>query len=235
MRKFEDNKNNLIWVDYHSTDDNTNKSFLYYLVSRFSKKHLYEQPLDVLAHNDAINQLNTWQDLDKGNTIKDYILHGKSNRKLGDYFENKYFNPSSSHVLYSGTNHFYQYFAYRPEKNSHPRLVGTVLINHCDDLPNFSDYIEYIVVNPEEQQKGNGSQMILSILENPTFFTKNKTPSCIVSYIRNTNKNSIKTLLNLGFKKFYQPESIGLNDEPSYPQFEILVYDFKEHNLEKEN
>ena len=149
---------------------------------------------------------------------------------LGDFFENKYFLPFSPDYKEDNNSNFYQFFAYKMIDNI-PTLVGTLLINHCLRFE-FQDYIEYLVVNPHYQNRGIGTQMLSSILQNPSNFTNSENPKNLVGYIHCDNIPSLKLVKKLGFKEFTYPHFDDYNYlySTSYLAF---IYNVKEMNSDR--
>ena len=63
-----------------------------------------------------------------------------------------------------------------------------------------NDKIEYLVVNPEYQNRGYGTRVVMSIRDNLDYFAPNSTHNSLSSSVHLNNKPSIKVFERSGFK-----------------------------------
>lgn len=202
MRVYNDDKYNLIWVDYLTPDTPKEKSgVLSYIKSKFFKKNTTHHP----TLESQIAKLNTWQSKPNGQPISKFILNDKP-IKLGDFLLDKAKAPAESKYIPTSN---YQYFAYADEDCT--KLVGTILISHSDNSE-YPNNFEYIVVDPKHTHLGYGTAMTQSVLENLPFFTNSPDAKNIAVYARNNNSNALKTLKKTGFELY----------TPNYDEEELI-------------
>ena len=151
--------------------------------------------------------------------------------QLGDYFNHKYFLPTAPEYSKDTTCNFNQFFAYTNTENS--ILIGTAILSHCKNNT-YKDYLEYLVVNPEFQRQGFGTQILKSIIHNPKIFTQSKNPTNLIGYIHKYNTPSIKLVNKIGFDKFTFTNPID-EDYFNSSAYNTFIYDFKKPKFENQS
>lgn len=223
MRKYLDDKNNILWVDYFN-NENMPKSnrFLDYFRNK-SAKHTIQLDKSIPSTIDALNELDHWTKHTNSEGIKKYILIGKENTSLGKFLYSKYIDPNREIRPEQEDKQFSLYIAYNNETK---KAMGTALLSHCVGYKAlYPDYLEYIVVSPEMQRQGIGTQMMESMANNFEFFTSDHLSKSLATYVKKDNLSSKALFRGLGFRKFENPYIEGMEDEPTSSNYIALVHD----------
>lgn len=223
MRKYLDEKNNILWVDYFNSESKPKSNrFLDYFRNK-NTRHTIQLDSSIPSTIDALNELDHWTKHSNSEGIKKYILIGKENATLGKYLFNKYIDPNRKVRPEQEDKQFSLYIAYNNETKN---PIGTTLLSHCVGYNAlYPDYLEYIVVNPEMQRQGIGTQMMESMSNNFEFFTCDSLSKSLATYVKNDNLSSKALFKGLGFKKFENPYVEGMEDEEVASNYIALVHD----------
>lgn len=223
MRKYLDEKNNILWVDYFN-EENKPKSnrFLDYFRNR-NAKNTIQLDNTIPSTIDALNELNHWTEHKNSGGIKKYILMGKENARLGNFLYAKYIDPNREVRPEQEGKQFSLFVAYN---NNTKKPIGTTLLSHCVGYRAlYPDYLEYIVVNPEMQRQGIGSKMMESMSNYFEFFTSDNLSKSLATYVKNDNLSSKALFRGLGFRKYENTYIEGMEDEPLTSKYLALVHD----------
>ncbi len=223
MRKYLDEKNNILWVDYFN-DEKKPKSnkFLDYFRNRNSKT-IQAVDNSIPSTIDALAELDRWSQDKNSEGINKYILMGKENTSLGKFLYSKYIDPNREVRPEQEDKQFSLYVAY---DNNTKKAIGTTLLSHCVGYRAlYPDYLEYIVVNPKMQRQGHGSKMLESMSNNFGFFTTDDLSRSLATYVKKDNLSSKALFRSMGFRKFENPYIEGMEDESSSSKYIALVHD----------
>ena len=220
MRDYFDKENGIVWIDYFGTEPTKQpETMMQYIRARVGKKTMPKPPAprnDVPETLDILKEFDAWSTGDKGQSIREYVtLSPESKKGMGSYFFNKYLSPSKKTTPEDEYKSFHLLTAFRAEKGGEvvDRIpIGTVLISHENYEVTYKDYLEYIVVNPNLQGQGIGTQMLESMATNLPFFTRDKDSVSLATYIRKNNTASKKLFKNMGFSLYDPPYIEGLTD-----------------------
>ncbi len=220
MRDYFDKENGIVWVDYFSTEPkNQPSTIIEYFKARIARKAMAKSPAirdDIPETLAILREFDTWSTGEKGQSIRDYVaLSPESKKGMGSYFFNKYLSPNKESTPEDEYKTFRLITAFRAGQDGKvvdTSPIGTVLLSHENYDVAYKDYLEYIVVNPDMQGKGIGTEMMESMSGNLPFFTGDENSVSLATYIRNNNTASKKLFTNMGFRKYVPPYIEGLTD-----------------------
>ncbi len=197
MKDLKDDKNGLIWVNYFESDSTPKKSFWEHFKKSTSNSPTYPDLKDTLG------QLDTWESKD----ISKYIL--PNGEKLGSHIYQKYFDEKRKNLPEHNGKDFKLWVAF--DKNNLSSPLGLTLFSY----DNFSqkNYIEYIVVNPNSLNIGNGTKMLKSIGDFSQSGSKNSPNPKLYTFIRKDNTASLKLFKKFGFNPVRMEYIDGLTDD----------------------
>lgn len=223
MRKYLDEKNNILWVDYFNNENKPKSNrFLDYFRNR-NAKVIQATDNSIPSTIDALSGLDRWSQDKNCEGINKYILMGKENTSLGKFLYSKYIDPNREIHPEQEDKQFSLYIAYNNETK---KTMGTALLSHCVGYKAlYPDYLEYIVVSPEMQRQGIGTQMMESMSNNFEFFTGDHLSKSLATYVKKDNLSSKALFRGLGFRKFENPYIEGMEDEPTSSNYIALVHD----------
>lgn len=221
MRDYFDKENGIVWVDYFTHDIETpSNTIIEYFKARIAKKAMPKPPAvrdDIPETLAILKEFDSWSTSEKGQSIRDYVtLSPESKKGMGSYFFNKYLSPSREKSPNDDYKVFHLVTAFRADKSGKvvdQSPIGTVLLSHENYDVTYKDYLEYIVVNPNIQGKGIGTEMMESMSGNLPFFTGDENSRSLATYIRKNNTASRKLFVNMGFSVYEQPYIEGMSDD----------------------
>ena len=154
-------------------------------------KNIKIVPMDM---EQDLNEIISWDEKYKGDPSYDNIIHFILE-------DNQYYSLAEviqvNHIIYQiGKDETKHTFSV---KNNSNEIVGFVLATVSNRTTNEPFmFIQYIVVAPEYQHNGYGSQILGELINNPSQYFGVK-PTEAFAYIHNDNYQSMKTFLNHGF------------------------------------
>ena len=220
MREYFDKQNGIVWIDFFNNPiEKQPSNFIDHIKSKLLRRAVSQLPpprQDIPDSIETLREFDRWTSHPNGQGIRDYVtISKKSKEGMGSYFFNKYLSPTRERLSQHENKSFHLVTGFRADKDgsvSDKTPIGTVLLSHENYEAIYKDHLEYIVVNPDMQGRGVGTKMLESMSTNLGFFTGDTASQSLVTYIKNSNKASIRLFANMGFKKYTPPYIEGMTD-----------------------
>lgn len=223
ISKFLDKTNNILWVNYHAKISHTTSAFMRFITAKHRPSNIdranKKLQVNIPSEEYVRHEIDGWMTHENAENIINFVYpsYSKGDDGLYSHIYKKYLTPEKIKSNTDNLDLFNVNIALNP--NNTQEVLGFIITNHTK-VSTESNYLEYIVVNPELQtskclkdgtcSRKVGSSLLKSLITPNVakFLLMEDNPKRIVTYVRKNNKTAQKLFSKYNFKNYEQKNTI---------------------------